>query len=90
MHPSRCSIVVSIPACHAGDPGSIPGNGAPFLLIILGMQVCCSINSSYRSFGVTPVVRLSECAPSFLCTSFFTYALTTGTSRISNGHRKDL
>ena len=25
--PSRCSIVVSIPACHAGDPGSIPGNG---------------------------------------------------------------
>ena len=27
-HASRCSIVVSIPACHAGDPGSIPGNGA--------------------------------------------------------------
>ena len=26
----RCSIVVSIPACHAGDPGSIPGNGAIF------------------------------------------------------------
>ena len=27
----RCSIVVSIPACHAGDPGSIPGNGVtPF------------------------------------------------------------
>jgi hypothetical protein len=29
--------VVSIPACHAGDPGSIPGNGAffifPFLFI---------------------------------------------------------
>ena len=24
---SRCSIVVSITACHAGDPGSIPGNG---------------------------------------------------------------
>ena len=24
---SRCSIVVSIPACHAGDPGSIPGIG---------------------------------------------------------------
>ena len=23
----RCSIVVSIPACHAGDPGSIPGGG---------------------------------------------------------------
>ena len=27
---SRCSIVVSIPACHAGDPGSIPGNGEYF------------------------------------------------------------
>ena len=24
---SRVSIVVSIPACHAGDPGSIPGHG---------------------------------------------------------------
>ena len=24
---SHGSIVVSIPACHAGDPGSIPGNG---------------------------------------------------------------
>ena len=23
----RGSIVVSIPACHAGDPGSIPGLG---------------------------------------------------------------
>ena len=30
-HQSRCSIVVSIPACHAGDPGSIPGNGDLFL-----------------------------------------------------------
>ena len=27
MQQGRCSIVVSIPACHAGDPGSIPGNG---------------------------------------------------------------
>ncbi|EAR88165.2 hypothetical protein TTHERM_00016300 (macronuclear) [Tetrahymena thermophila SB210] len=27
----RDSIVVSIPACHAGDPGSIPGLGAFFL-----------------------------------------------------------
>ena len=24
----RCSIVVSISACHAEDPGSIPGGGA--------------------------------------------------------------
>ena len=27
----RGSTVVSIPACHAGDPGSIPGLGAFFL-----------------------------------------------------------
>ena len=28
------SIVVSIPACHAGDPGSIPG---------LGAVPCCNV-----------------------------------------------
>ena len=32
MQQGRCSIVVSIPACHAGDPGSIPGNGDFFYL----------------------------------------------------------
>jgi hypothetical protein len=26
--------VVSIPACHAGDPGSIPGNGDFFILSV--------------------------------------------------------
>jgi hypothetical protein len=26
-HVFLVSIVVSIPACHAGDPGSIPGRG---------------------------------------------------------------
>ena len=31
----RDSIVDSIPACHAGDPGSIPGRGAFFALITL-------------------------------------------------------
>ncbi|URD80770.1 hypothetical protein MUK42_10666 [Musa troglodytarum] len=31
----RCSIVVSIPACHAGDPGSIPGNGDVLLRKII-------------------------------------------------------
>ncbi len=29
----RCSITVSISACHAGDPGSIPGSGAFFGLL---------------------------------------------------------
>jgi hypothetical protein len=28
----RGSIVVSIPACHAGDPGSIPGLGVPLCM----------------------------------------------------------
>ena len=28
FHVGRCSITVSISACHAGDPGSIPGSGA--------------------------------------------------------------
>ena len=29
------SIVVSIPACHAGDPGSIPGRGDLFCNIYI-------------------------------------------------------
>ena len=35
----RGSIVVSIPACHAGDPGSIPGPGDLFLLITPSKKV---------------------------------------------------
>ena len=31
----RDSIVVSISACHADDPGSIPGRGAFLLLLML-------------------------------------------------------
>ena len=30
IHQIRGSIVVSIPACHAGDPDSIPGRGVLF------------------------------------------------------------
>ena len=44
----RVSIVVSIPACHAGDRGSIPRHGA-FLFIkpcpSLGPQVILSISN---------------------------------------------
>ena len=32
------SIVVSIPACHAGDPGSIPGRGA-FFIFFAGIRI---------------------------------------------------
>ena len=34
-HLVRGSIVVSIPACHAGDRGSIPRHGEFFWLIAL-------------------------------------------------------
>ena len=30
------SIVVSIPACHAGDPGSIPGRGVLLSVFLEG------------------------------------------------------
>ncbi|KRZ54635.1 hypothetical protein T02_6019 [Trichinella nativa] len=39
------SIVVSIPACHAGDPGSIPGRGTtnkPIELITIRLCNTCS------------------------------------------------
>ena len=75
MQQGRCSIVVSIPACHAGDPGSIPGNGAFFFF---GMEVWCSFQS-------TPTrSALSSARPEAH------YAQTTGTSRISNSRQKDL
>ncbi|URD92326.1 hypothetical protein MUK42_35256 [Musa troglodytarum] len=39
----RCSIVVSIPACHAGNPGSIPGNGD----VVLQVTFFLSYNYCY-------------------------------------------
>ena len=35
------SIVVSIPACHAGDPGSIPGRGDLFAICIFLTAISC-------------------------------------------------
>jgi hypothetical protein len=37
----RCSIVASIPACHAGDPGSIPGGGVPVFDERSGAEEAC-------------------------------------------------
>ena len=37
----RGSIVVSIPACHAGNPGSIPGLGAFFACCVSLSLSCC-------------------------------------------------
>lgn len=39
----RDSIVVSIPACHAGDPGSIPGHGVFFHLSFFATFIFNSI-----------------------------------------------
>ena len=38
------SIVVSIPACHAGDPGSIPGQGDFCALISTLLEDALSLN----------------------------------------------
>ena len=38
----RCSIVVSISACHAEDPGSIPGGGVLQLVQVLLTLWCCN------------------------------------------------
>ena len=43
----RCSIVVSISACHAEDPGSIPGGGFFFFFPLLSLS---------------PASQLSRCA----------------------------
>ena len=40
----RVSIVVSIPACHAGDPGSIPGHGAYFYFFYFDHNIIELIN----------------------------------------------
>ena len=34
------SIEVSIPACHAGDPGSIPGRGDQFFAFLFAELIC--------------------------------------------------
>ena len=39
MHHFRCSIVVNISACHAEDPGSIPGGGVVFPFCLLENNV---------------------------------------------------
>ncbi|KAK4393211.1 hypothetical protein Sango_1791900 [Sesamum angolense] len=54
---SRCSIVVSIPACHAGDPGSIPGNGVFLFVVFQPLAIAMNLSDS----GVTssPLARPS-------------------------------
>ena len=46
----RCSIVVSISACHAEDPGSIPGGGAFVEMMPKLRPGCVVLISSGRSY----------------------------------------
>ena len=65
------SIVGKIPACHAGVPGSIPGEGASFFAIFFLVE--CSL-SFVLSFGVgfVGIAHLvAEIWPFQNCTSFF-------------------
>ena len=48
----RCSIVVSTPAYHAGDPGSIPGNGASCLTIVMSHPVGFYPSSQSAGYSV--------------------------------------
>ena len=57
------SIVASIPACHAGDPGSIPGRGASFSLSFLSAPRCCSSLPSLLGVDVATGACLVCCQP---------------------------
>ena len=65
------SSLIKIPACHAGVPGSIPGEGASFFAIFFLVE--CSL-SFVLSFGVgfVGIAHLvAEIWPFQNCTSFF-------------------
>jgi len=51
------SIVVSIPACHAGDPGSIPGRRGFFFRILVAV-----ISNSHQAEVVTGALYTFNCA----------------------------
>ena len=55
----RCSIVVSISACHAEDPGSIPGGGVSFALsCILDLYLWIIIISSISGLVAEYIVAI--------------------------------
>ena len=65
------SIVVSIPACHAGDPGSIPGREALFFV------VCLLLIALGSTPFALPFVLLSLLSPRSLSSYFLLVLLTT-------------
>ena len=55
----RCSIVVSISACHAEDPGSIPGGGVSFARsCILDLHLWIIIISSISGLVAEYIVAI--------------------------------
>ena len=48
-NPIRVSIVVSIPACHAGDRGSIPRHGELFYIFPESKDLEC-LSTPYYAF----------------------------------------
>lgn len=49
------SIVESIPACRARDPGSIPGQGVPFFLyegLVQNFNYGCGLGSGLQKHGI--------------------------------------
>ena len=71
---TRGSIVVSISACHAEDPGSIPGRGVIKYLFCL--EQCFFFpfpSSSFTPF--TPFLLFLTFAPYFLIMSFYRHQI---------------
>ena len=64
----RGSIVVSIPACHAGDPGSIPGSGVSiffsFFFLLKESYDKTRLNTKcVMTWWYSVVVSISGCDP---------------------------
>ena len=67
----RGSIVVSIPACHAGDPGSIPGSGVFFVFFCVWLLLFAEVDSTKSRANLnriviwwySVVVSISGCDP---------------------------
>ena len=60
VQPVLGSIVVSISACHAEDPGSIPGRGGYFLHFLLFFS--CKIDPHFSEPTVRCIVTPCACA----------------------------
>jgi hypothetical protein len=61
----RGSIVVSIPACHAGDPGSIPGLGETLFSSLSSLNEIHVANESWRGELGLYVVKVNIAFQSF-------------------------